>query len=155
MCVDNKQTDGVSLQTENLRRQLDKIKSTDSKPAVYEGETMRNLYCRSKNHWGNYNTVSGKPKSFMWHHTKEEHSSIIGPNRGKDDYKVFSTGFFRSNLQRLVDEGRRQSVMESLQSQQKVILLNSKLDFIQPMRTQITATTRSASIAQGDQKDQL
>ena len=64
------------------------------------------------------------------------------------------TGQYLSNLERLVDEGRRQSVMEDYQAKNKVIVLNSKLDFIQPMRTQLTTITKSTNSAPG-RKDNI
>ena len=59
------------------------------------------------------------------------------------------TGTFQSSLSRLVDEGRRQSVMEDYQAKKILTVLNSKIDFIQPMRTQLTTITKAVNYAPG------
>ena len=132
-CSDKLVMTQQQLQTDKLRLQLDKLNIDSSKPAIYEGETWRSSYSRSKSHWSCYTTESGQSRSFMWHHTVESHQSIIGPNRGAQDYMMVITGTFKSSISRLVDEGRRQSVMEEYQARKVITVLNSKTDFIQPI----------------------
>ena len=141
-CSDNINTDLRSLDTDNFRKQLDAIKEGDHRPAAYEGESYRSSFTRSKGHWSKYNTASGQSASFMFFHTKEHHSGVIGINKGEHDYKFILTGTFRSNIDRLVDEGRRQTIMERYQAEKKLIVLNSKIDFVQPMRTQLTVINK-------------
>ena len=137
------------LQTNNLRRQLDKLRPGDQPPALYEGESFRSSYTRMKSHWSNYNNKSGQQKSFMWHHTINCHNSVIGKEKCKHDYKFVRTDTFRDVLSRLTDEGRRQTVMEEYQVNNRVIVLNSKIDFIQPMRTQLAITTKAHNFIPG------
>ena len=150
-CNSNIKMTQRDLDTNNFRLQLDKLTPGQARPATYEGESYRSSYSRSLVHWGNYNTQSGQPKSFMFHHANEFHDCIIGKDRGTDDYIFVRTGKFTSNLDRLVDEGKRQTVFESYQRQNKVIVLNSKIDYVQPMRTQLTVITKSANSAPGRQ----
>ena len=137
------------LQTENLRKQLDNLAIGDNKPAIYEGQSYRSLFSRMAGHQTKYNTPSGQPSSFMWHHTVSHHNSIIGPNRGSQDYKCIIVGYFSSNCSRLVHEGWRQGIMESYQSKGAIISLNSKLDFVQPLRTQLTVISKSKNVMPG------
>ena len=79
----------------------------------------------------------------MWIHTTKCHDSQIGPDKGLNDYKFIVTGRFQTNLHREIDEGRRQSVFEEYQTNKKLIVLNSKIDFIQPLRTQLVAYSKN------------
>ena len=85
----------------------------------------------------------------MWHHTVDKHSGTIGPNRGIMDYKFVVTGTFKSNFERLVDEGRRQTIFEDYQSRRVLTVLNSKIDFIQPMRAKLTSITNNINYRPG------
>ena len=85
----------------------------------------------------------------MWHHTVSHHSSIIGDSRGIQDYKFIILEFFKTNLSRLCDEGRRQGIMEAYQSRGIINCLNSKLDFVQPLRTQLTVINKATNSAPG------
>ena len=137
------------LQTDNWKIQLSNITEKDHKPATYEGESHRNLYNRMNYHWAAYTTVSGKQKSFMYHHTGQYHNGIIGQNRGEDDYKCILLEKFQSTMDRLIDEGHRQTIMEKFQMENKVIVLNSKIDFVQPMRTQLSVINKAVNSLPG------
>ena len=80
----------------------------------------------------------------MWQHSVSHHQGQIGVNKGINDYKFVLTGQFNTNIQRQTNEGRRQAIFEGYQEQNKLIVLNSKLDFIQPLMTQLV--TRSSNI---------
>ena len=85
----------------------------------------------------------------MWHHTTTHHQSVIGPNNGIMDYKFVLTGTFHNNLDRLVDEWHRQTVFKEYHMKNVLEVLNSKIDFVQPLRTQLTTITKSANVAPG------
>ena len=148
-CCDRLKTDNKNLQTEQLRLQLDKLKPGDSKPAIYEGESYRSCYTRGLQHWSNYNTKTGRKRSFMWFHTRDAHNSEVRPDNGAMDYKMVQTGSFQSNLARLVDEGKRQTIMEEYQNKQVIQVLNSKIDFVQPLRTKLTILNKNINYAPG------
>ena len=131
------------LQTDTFRKQVSTLCPGQEIPAAYFGESWRSSYSRAAGHWSKYTTPSGKSSSFMWKHTAREHNKIIGPNNGQMDYKFIVTGRFNSNYNREIDEGRRQNVFEDLQNQRKNIVLNSKIDFIQPLRTQLAAYSKN------------
>ena len=116
------------------------------KPAVYEGESFRSGYSRAKKQWQNYTTKSGQNNSFMYHHTNTNHNGIIGPNKGSLDYKFQVTDTFKSNLSRQSNEGVRQTIMEKFQTDNKVTVLNSKIDFCQPFRTNLTVINKLNNI---------
>ena len=132
-----------SLQTVNFRKQLDSLKPHQPVPAAYFGESYRSSFSRTLGHWAKYNAPSTKQHHFMWLHTVHSHSSVTGPNRGLNDYKFILTGRFQTNLSREIDEGRRQTVFEDYQNKNKLMVLNSKIDFIQPLRTQLVAINRN------------
>ena len=150
-CSDGLGTSLKDLQTEKLRSQLEKLNPGDPKPAIYEGESFKGAFNRTQSHWSKYNTPSGQGTSFMWHHTVSHHSSIIGESRGIQDYKFIILEFFKTNLSRLCDEGRRQGIMEAYQSKGIINCLNSKLDFVQPLRTQLTVINKATNSAPGQQ----
>ena len=131
------------LQIQEFRNQLDKLNPDKPVPAAYFGESSKSGFTRSLQHWGKYNTVSGQKTSFMWHHTVACHSGVIGANRGIDDYKFVMTGRFQSCLQRQSEEGRRTSVFEDYQSRSRIKVLNSKIDFVQPVRTKLVAIAKN------------
>ena len=85
----------------------------------------------------------------MFHHTATRHEGIIGPDKGKTDYKFHVTGQFTDNLTRQIDEGRRQTQMEQYQKDNKLTVLNSKIDFCQPMRTNLAVISKSDNITPG------
>ena len=85
----------------------------------------------------------------MFQHTQAVHDGVIGRDRGIHDFKYALLETFRDNLTRQVDEGRRQMVMEDLQSKNKVSVLNSKLDFIQPFKTHLRVHSGNINIAPG------
>ena len=60
-----------------------------------------------------------------------------------------------SLLTRQIDEGRRQSVMEDLQSKKKVVCLNSKIDFIQPFKTHLQVVKGNVNVAPGKKMAQI
>ena len=67
----------------------------------YEGESARNLYIRSKEHYRCLNSKSDK--SWMWKHVQKEHE---GKKNGIEfDFKI--TGKFRKPLRRQLDEAYR------------------------------------------------
>ena len=144
------QIDNRKLSDKQVRNQLDKIQTnTSDKPAIYEGETFRSGYTRSKQHWQKYNAPKGKKSSFMWHHTANVHQGQIGNNKGQNDYKFAITNKFKDNLSRQTNEGKRQTVLESYQAANKVIALNSKIDFCQPVRTKLAVISKSTYILPG------
>ena len=57
--------------------------------------------------------------------------------------------YLQNNLSRLVDEGRRQTIFEEYQMKNVLLVLNSKIDFVQPLRTQLTTITKSANSVPG------
>ena len=87
----------------------------------------------------------GQARSFLNFNTKHKHVGSIGNNRGETDYMFFRTGIFTSNLQRLIDEGAKQTKKESMQRRAKVIVFNSKIYFVQPMHTQLTVITTAVN----------
>ena len=100
-CTTNIDTNKVD--TDNLTKQLDNLpmnlKESD-RPAIYEGETFRSSYTRSKQHWQKYNTKSGQKTSFMYHHTMTNHNGKIGPEKGINYYKFQITARYKNNLKR-------------------------------------------------------
>ena len=78
----------------------------EDRPAIYEGESYRSGYTRGKQHWSKYNTKSGQKTSFMYHHSTTNHSGTIGPDRGKDDYRLQVLEGYNSNIKRKTNEGR-------------------------------------------------
>ena len=136
----------------NLIKQLNNLPSNltvEERPAIYEGETFRSGYSRSKKQWQNYNTKSGQNKSFMYHHTNTNHGGVIGPEKGSTDYKFKITDCFRENLTRQAQEGERQTLMEKYQADNKVTVLNSKIDFCQPFRTSLAIINKSSNVKPG------
>ena len=133
------------LNNEDIKNQLAKVKPGDRIPAIYEGETYRSSYIRQRQHFDLYNSKKEKQrnKSFMWIHTEQHHEGKIGENRGQNDYKVTVTDHFRSNLQRQIQEGVRQTRNESFQRKDKVRVLNSKIDFNKPLRTKLTVIKKA------------
>ena len=121
----------------------------DKLPSVYEGKTFCSGYTRMKNHWTKYNSKTGQGQSFMFHHTTSSHNGQIGPEKGKEDYRVKITGQFRSNLERQTEEGVRQTTMERLQFRDKVTVLNSKLDFCQPFRSTLAVLSNAVNLTPG------
>ena len=85
----------------------------------------------------------------MFHHTATRHDGIIVPDKGGKYYKFHITGQFTDNLTRQTDEGRRQTQMEKFQTEKKLTVLNSKIDFCQPMRTNLAVITKSDNIIPG------
>ena len=144
----NQLIDNNKLSDEQVRMQLQKInpdRQTDCKPAIYEGETFRSAYTRSKQWWQRYNCKSGQKTSALWHHTNTMHGGKIGDRKGEKDYKFAITKTFRNNLGRQSDEGKRQTVLETFQQQDKVQVLNSKIDFCQPLRTRLTVINKNTN----------
>ena len=68
---------------------------------------------------------------------------MIGKNKGEMDYKMVVIKYFISNLDRQTEEGQRQTLMEDFQREGKVKVLNSKIDFCQPMRSQFSVVTKN------------
>ena len=85
----------------------------------------------------------------MFHHATTHHDGIIGPGKGNQDYKFQVTGHFRDNLTRQTNEGVRQTDMEKYQAENKITVLNSKIDFCQPMRTNLAVISKSNNIKPG------
>ena len=52
-------------------------------------------------------------KSWMWEHTRDKHQGIVGPNEGRDDYKVKVEGRFLKCLYQQVDEDVRMQLFEA------------------------------------------
>ena len=70
----------------------------------------------------------------MWHHTKAEHGGIIGDEGGIMDYRFKILYTFWKNLSRQVEEGIRQTDQELAEEQGTLIAMNSKIDFIKPLK---------------------
>ena len=140
------------IDTNSLIKQLDDLPDNldvVERPAIYEGESFRSGYTRSRQHWSKYTTKSGQPNSFMHHHTQTNHSGVIGPSRGQSDYKIQITDRFTNNLRRQAQEGERQLLMEEYQENGKVNLLNSKLDFNKPFKSSLTVINKISNIQPG------
>ena len=154
--VCNRQPCSNNLNTRKLdnpqfRHQIDKLTTGADKPASYEGETFRSAYTRSQAHWGKYTSKkkTQQTKSFMYHHTNTAHGGTIGPNKGEKDYIFHITDRFKDNLSRQTDEGRRQTVIEQFQTDNKITVLNSKIDFCQPLRTNLAVISKNINITPG------
>ena len=72
-----------------------------------------------------------------------------GSNRGIHDYKFIITGHFTSNIARQSEEGRRQTIFESYQTRHTLQVLNSKIDFIQPLRANLATLTKNINVKPG------
>ena len=140
-----------ALQTDPLRKQLESLRNIRNVPVLYEGESFRSSFSRCHSHFQKYLSSSEKVRnsSILWIHANTHHGGVIGSNNGEKDYIFVTTGYFKDNCSRQNDEGRRQSLMEAFQAQGKVILLNSKLDFIQPMRTQLALVNKNVNKTPG------
>ena len=66
------------------------------------------------------------------------------------DYKFVTLRTHRDILGRHTMEGYRQQLMEDLQSQGKVKCQNSKLDFVQPLITNLTITRGNRNLRPGE-----
>ena len=106
-------------------------------PALYEGQTFRSVYTRSKQHVQAY--LDKKADSWMVQHAEAQHQGIVG---GKGDFKLAITDKCRDNLTRQCGEGVGQATLEGYQQLGKVKLLNSKLDFNRLFLTSITVSRR-------------
>ena len=142
-CSDN--LDMKKLKTAQLLRQ---IEQKGAKPSLYEGQSFRGPYTRGKQHNSLYTGVN-KDKSWMWHHTRDDHGGEVGDNRGLSDYKFVPLRTHRDNLGRQTFEGYRQTIMENLQYQNKVKCQNSKLDFVQPLMSNINVTKGNRNFRPG------
>ena len=87
----------------------------------------------------------------MYQHTATRHKGQIGPDRGSNDYLFKITSNFTDNLSRQTNEGLRQTNLEKFQAERKVSVLNSKIDFCQPMRTNLNVITKANNPAPGIQ----
>ena len=85
----------------------------------------------------------------MWHHTRDDHGGEVGEVRGLSDYRFVPLRTHRDNLSRQTSEGYRQTLMEHLQSQGKVKCLNSKLDFVQPLMSNINVSKGNRNFRPG------
>ena len=77
--------------------------------ARYQGESARTAYTRAKAHLGLYTSKSKKQqeKSFMFKHAVTHHEGLLGPECGKDDFRMTITGSFCKPLDRILDESIR------------------------------------------------
>ena len=82
-----------------------------------------------------------KEKSFMFSHCLEAHGGALGPDMGRDDFKLEVTGNFRDPLTNILDEACR---IKALEDSSKVECLNSKSEYFQPefIRTNYTVGMR-------------
>ena len=118
---------------------------------AYIGETSKTAYTRLSQHLAAYKTASAAqlqalpqpavfdplnrpraPKSWMWEHTRDEHQGIVGPDGGRDDFKVTVDGRFQKCLYRQVDEDVRMKIFEASGG----VLLNSKNEYYMPKSVQ-------------------
>ena len=125
------------LKTDKLVRQLNNWKA-GNKPAIYEGQTYRSIFSRSKKHNDNYKAKDSK-SSWMQQHAIQCHEGQT--ENEMTDYKLVPLHHYTDNLGRQTDEGVRQKIMEKFQTEGKIICLNSKLDFIKPFKTHLTVQT--------------
>ena len=72
-----------------------------------------------------------------------DHKGIIGDNRGMKDYKFQITDQYRSNIRRQAGIGERQLMMEGYQTEGKIKVLNSKIDFTKPFKSKLTALNKN------------
>ena len=156
-CTNN--IDTRKLDNRQFRQQIENLKPTQTvtdRPAAYESETYRSAYTRSQSHWQKYNSKkkSQQSKSFMFHHTATAHGGTKGPNKGEKDYLFHITDRFQDNLSRQIDEGRRQTVIEQYQTDNKLTVLNSKIDFCQPLRTNLAVISKTVNIIPGKTDNQ-
>ena len=98
-------------------------------PVLYRGETSRTGYLRSVGHLKDYRAKSDG--SSLWRHTRDNHYGTFGDDRGCQDYKMEKINNLPKALDRLAFEGQIIQELEDLQTQNKAICLNSKLDFRQ------------------------
>ena len=89
---------GMCLQS-NVQYQLECRMCTDEEKGVYIGESSRNLYTRSREHIGKYNSRKLRGDSFMKQHQDELHGGA------EADFQAKVTGTFRDALSRQVSEG--------------------------------------------------
>ena len=67
-------------------------------------------------------------KSWMWEHSRDYHSGVLGQDGGKSDYNFSVSGVFRKCLDRQVDEGFRIVQCET----ETGVVLNSKNEWFTP-----------------------
>ena len=116
---------------------------------AYIGETSKTAYTRLSQHLAAYKTASAaqlpaqpqhvdplsRPraaKSWMWEHTRDKHQGIVGPNEGRDDYKVKVEGRFLKCFYQQADEDVRMQLYEASGGE----LLNSKYEYYMPKSVQ-------------------
>ena len=140
----------INMSKLSTRQILSQLSSTTPtyKPALYEGESWRSGYSRSKLHYQSY--FAKEPDSCMWIHTRQFHEEQIG---GRSDYKFVITGFFTTNKERQTDESWRQKQLQVLQQEGKVMVMNSKIDFIQPLMYQLHVHRGSTNNTPGASAD--
>ena len=85
----------------------------------------------------------------MWSHANNFHQGVIGEGGGMLDYKFTLLGTHRDNMSRQVHEGYRQLKLENFQSQNKLVCLNSKIDYVQPLMTKLTVASGNSNIQPG------
>ena len=71
----------------------------------------------------------------MWHHSQAKHQGIIGADQGLLDYKFEILYTFRKNMSRQAEEGIRQTDLEGPEQLGVLTCMNSKIDFVKPLKT--------------------
>ena len=144
--------DMEKIDNRNINKQISRLPNNlvmGERPAIYKGETYRSGYNRSKQHWTKYTTKSGQQGSFMFHHTMTDHKGIIGDNKGMTDYRFQITDQYRGNLRRQAGEGERQLMIEEYQTEGKLKVLNSKIDFTKPFKSNLTVLNKNINNVPG------
>ena len=98
-------------------------------PVLYRGETSRTGYLRGVGHIRDYRGKSDG--SSLWRHTRDNHDSVFGQDRGLLDYRMDKITALPKALDRLAFEGQIIQELEDLQTENRAVCLNSKLDFRQ------------------------
>ena len=110
-------------------------------PVLYRGETSRTGYLRGLGHLRDYRSKS--EGSSLWRHSRDSHNKLTGPDRGLQDYTMTKLQSFTKPLDRLSSEGQIIHELETLQSNNKAVCLNSKLDFKQSHSVTLNFTAGS------------
>ena len=148
VCARKPCSDNLNMLKLSTAQLLKQIEQNGAKLSLYEGHTFRGLYTSGKQHCSLYTGVN-KDKSWRWHHTRDDHGGEVGEVRGLSDYRFVPLRTHRDNLSRQTSEGYRQTLREHLQSQGKVKCLNSKLDFVQPLMSNINVSKGNRNFRPG------
>ena len=110
-------------------------------PALNEGESYRKCYSRLLGHWSKYTTASGEGNPSCGTTQCLIMVDLLAPTEVN-----LTTS---SRIHSLTTSQSWQTLTESYQSQVKVKVLNSKIDFNQPLRSLLTVISKASNIAPG------